>query len=155
AQYELFSPDSRQLAAGHRDGTISVYDLETGRLARSLPLGVHCKTYAFRPDGRQLAVAFASKVQVWDLKSGQVVREIPSEVMGGIVHLAWDPDGKILATANNSGVHAWNVSSGTQLHELAFLHMGGGTMVAFDPSGEILYSGSFYGGTCRLWHVRS
>ncbi|WP_406700878.1 tetratricopeptide repeat protein [Singulisphaera sp. Ch08] len=151
-QFELFSPDSRQLATSHRDGTIRIYDLATGRVGRTLSLGDHCTRYAFHPNGQQIAVAQASKVQVWDLVTGQATHEF---AFGGAVHLAWDPDGRVIATASNNEIHLWNANTGAVMHRSPLSHRGGGILLAFDPSGEILYSGSHWFGTSRLWHVQT
>lgn len=151
-QFDLFSPDSRQLAISHRDGTIRIYDLETGLVARTLPVGAHCTRYVFHPNGRQIAVAQASQVQVWDLETCQATDAFK---FGGAVHLAWDPDGRVVATASNNEISLWNAHTGTVIHRSPLSHRGGGILLAFDPSGEILYSGSYWSGTSRLWHVQT
>jgi len=59
------------------------------------------------PDGRQIACLDKKGIQIVDLASRQVVRQIPR---GGVVQqLVWSPDGKRFAgTANGLGV-AWTV----------------------------------------------
>jgi hypothetical protein len=70
----LFSPDSRRMILTRlRDGSLRVYDLEAGRLARSIPLGEFTEFCAFHPGGRLLAVGLRRTIQVWDLESGRPV----------------------------------------------------------------------------------
>ncbi|MEN6336315.1 MAG: hypothetical protein ABFE01_18835 [Phycisphaerales bacterium] len=59
------------------------------------------------PDGRQIACLDRKGIQIVDLASRQVVRQIPR---GGVVQqLVWSPDGKrFVGTANGLGV-AWTV----------------------------------------------
>ncbi len=149
----LFSPDSRRMIVPRAgDKTLRVYDLEAGRLARSIPLGEFVECGVFHPGSRLLAVGLRETIQVWDIESGrQVGRAFPHQ--GGRWPQAWSPDGSILVTCAGEDTLLWSMPDGELLHRLT--HRGGGKAVAFDPSGEILYTGSGWVPSLRLWHART
>jgi WD40 repeat protein len=150
----LFSPDSRRMILPRAgDKTLRVYDLEAGRLARSISLGEFVEYGVFHPGSRLVAVGLRETIQVWDIESGhQVGRTFPH--LGAKRPLAWSPDGSMLVTCPGSDdLRVWSMPDGGLLHRLT--HRGGGTMAAFDPSGEILYTGSSWVPSLRLWHART
>jgi WD40 repeat protein len=101
------SPDGKQLATGGIDGTVRVWDVETGKLARAL-IGHQYYVYglSWSPDGHTLASAgsYDATIRLWDTRSGhplRVIKGLPSYV----VQVAWSPDGKsLLAAGGESGI---------------------------------------------------
>jgi hypothetical protein len=92
-----FSPDSRQCAIGHANGSISLYDLSSGQPPRQLPGSERAAFFAFDPKGRRLAVACGKSVEIRDLDTGKAVA-LPQPVPA--YNLAWHSDGKTLAVAS-------------------------------------------------------
>jgi WD40 repeat protein len=101
-----FSPDGAFLASARRyttgDGLaldeVRVYDLTTGRLARTLD---RCHAFDFSPDGRQLAVLSRSKCVVY------LVREWSKETLvgplGGAVNVSFTATGQSLVGVLRDG----------------------------------------------------
>jgi len=80
----VVSPDGRRIAALSQEWQVAVWDVGGPGCDRLLwvfdgPHGFIADhaALAFRPDGRQLAVATGREARLWDLDSGEVVRSWP------------------------------------------------------------------------------
>jgi serine/threonine protein kinase/WD40 repeat protein len=150
----LFSADSRLAAAVGPDGSISVWDLRTGREIQCLRTGNIPNAIAIHPNGLQIAVADDNHmgVVIWDIKSGRKATELLAGDSGSVSGLAWHPDGGRLALgfrAPTSHVEVWDVATRRILATLEG-HVEDVTVMAFHPSRDILVSQS-HDGTNRLW----
>jgi WD40 repeat protein/tRNA A-37 threonylcarbamoyl transferase component Bud32 len=160
-----FAADGRTLVARLRDGAVVVIDLPSGRERHRFQPGTSVEGVllhpgrrgageglALHPGGRLLAVSSTEppRVQVCDLETGRVLRELPhpEQVPG----LAWAPDGRLLAaTCNDNRIHLWDGLSGKKEGELVG-HRWGGQDLEFDPTGRWLASFG-WDMTLRFWDV--
>ncbi|MDA1231674.1 MAG: hypothetical protein O2856_12950, partial [Planctomycetota bacterium] len=73
-----FTPDGRQLVSGCHDSEIRVWELETGKLTRTI--SGHrgsVNDFDFSPDGKLLASSSSDRsVRVWDFESGQLLASL-------------------------------------------------------------------------------
>jgi serine/threonine protein kinase/WD40 repeat protein/tetratricopeptide (TPR) repeat protein len=148
-QATAFRPDSRQVAFGHMDGTVSVYDTGTGKQLHRLKAapGV-ISMVAFHPRLPQLAAVNDSEVFIWDTGTGRLLRRLrPS---GGAGSLAWHPRGHRLAIGGNSNIQLWDVERGQLVTEPWRLYNSGGLVVAFNHAGDVVAS-TDWGKGLRLW----
>jgi serine/threonine protein kinase/WD40 repeat protein len=148
-----FSPDSRQFALALPDGSLSVYDLPSGRQVKKLGAGPHATSLDFNPKARQLAVCHAAGVQIRDLDTGSVLAELAQVTQPGI-NVAWHPNGKSLAAVGSDrNIYIWDVATRKQLARLEG-HKGAGIACAFNHAGDLLAS-RCWDGLFRLWDPRT
>ncbi len=105
---------------------------------------------AWSPDGRQLAVASAIGLFLYD---ADTLKEIHQMAKTSITRVAFAPDGATLASVSMYDTigRLWQAADGKLLHTFNG-HTGGVWSVAFAPDGATLASGS-WDTTVRLWRV--
>jgi WD40 repeat protein len=123
------SPDGKWVATGTTTGTIHdgpeghvenkdpvrIWNLETGKLVKELPVQSRVWSLAFSRDGKYL---FGAKSQihtnltlaVWDIKSGKMVQEVKNDP--GPTNLAVSPDGRRLAAACDNKLSIYEITEG-------------------------------------------
>lgn len=156
-----FSPDGRIVAAGGCNSDVSLYEVKTGLLLRTLvwdgyrpSRGEYQSTdryayAAFSPDGAIIALAVQDgNVILWDAQTGQQLRSLVEMDLewitaGYTMPAAFSPDGKLFVS--NSATERGDaittvlriVETGQELHVLGFgvNHL---QDVAFSPDGRML-----------------
>jgi WD40 repeat protein len=148
-----FSPDSRQLAVGHADGSLGLYDLARGRELRRLAAGTRPLRLRFDPGGRRLAVAGPDRTQVRDLETGKLLWE-HAQPWDNLPWVEWHPDGRVVATAGGDRVISlWDTVADRAVARLEG-HKGPGVYFTFNHAGDLLAS-TDWGGILRLWDPRT
>jgi eukaryotic-like serine/threonine-protein kinase len=144
-----FDPESGAIALGRADNSVVIYDLNSERPRRAIPLPDKAQELRFDPTGRRLAACSRNMgVVLFDRRDGQSVGTLvhPS----GVLDMAWHPDGERLAAAcADYRVYLWNVST-ARLETVLSGHQAEVTRVMFTHEGDLLASGS-WDGTLRLW----
>jgi eukaryotic-like serine/threonine-protein kinase len=141
-----FHADGRQLAVGHADASISVYDLASGQRTQRIKVGAEPIHLAYHPSDIRLAVASARGVCIFAGTTGQELHHWPHAANC----VAWNPDGRRIATGGmDQKIHFWDAASGRET--ITPLEHGiGGLHVAFNHSGNRLLSKGWSGQTL-LW----
>jgi WD40 repeat protein len=108
------SPDGRFIVSGSWDCTVKVWELESGRLLRSLEGHTDgVRAVAVSPDGRFIVSGSDDRtVKVWELESGRLLRSLEGHT-GGVRAVAVSPDGRfIISGSDDHTIRAWDPESG-------------------------------------------
>jgi WD40 repeat protein/transcriptional regulator with XRE-family HTH domain len=151
-----FSPEERLLASGSFDGSVKLWDVESGALLWS---GWHTGAVVclvFATDGQQIAsCGDDATIRLWDLQSGRQLQTLPHP--NPVLSLAWSPDGRRLATGSSDGqIRFWEIGHSGPATCVQTLtgHSNRVLGLAFAPDGSTLASAS-WDGTVKLWDAES
>lgn len=109
-------PDGSQIATPSIDGTIHIWDANTGVLLKTLIGNSDYKDItdaAWNPaiNLNQLATSSADgSLQLWDIDTGQLLSELRPP-NAAFTSLAWNPTGALLAVASTWNIYIYNPSS--------------------------------------------
>jgi WD40 repeat protein len=147
-----FSTDGELLATGTIDGTIQLWDWETGEEQSTLIAPASITAIHFSPDEQTLVVASSEgKVQVWNWQTQEEISTF--DIPGLVLSLRFSPQRETLAIGLVDGtVQVWNWQTGEK--EAEFRVPGQVISLGFSASGETLAVG-LTNGTIQLWQWRS
>src|SRR4029077_11129711 len=120
-----FSPDGRLIASGSYHGDLCLWDRATGKLVRRLAdsskVGLNSMVMgvALSPDGNTLAsnrtiwgTSTKKKFQLWEARSGKLLRDLDGNLFGAVCSMAFSPDGKTLALGTEKGLWLYEPATG-------------------------------------------
>jgi hypothetical protein len=105
------SPDGRTIATGDKDGSVGLWDFNTGKAISSLK--GHQGTVsglAFSPDGKLLATAsWDGTVAIWDIPAGRVLSRLIGHT-NAVIGVGFSPDGTtVLSRSLDGAVNVWRI----------------------------------------------
>lgn len=122
-----YSPDGEILACSSEDGTIRLWEPDTGHLKTNITarreteeVGRGVESVIFHPDGRTLVCINYSDdlIQFWDVDTGEHLRTInaPPDTTD---HIIFSPDGNTLVYKGDDGrIMFWDVATDTSIRTL-------------------------------------
>jgi WD40 repeat protein len=149
-----FSPDGQAIATNGQDGSVFLWDVQTGQGDRWIAHDAPGIAVLFNPVGQSLASSsYDQTVRLWNVSTHQCLHVLRGH-QGSIQAIAFDPQGQMLASgSSDQTIRLWEVQTGDCLRVLEG-NGGGLYTLAFHPSEPILASGSF-DQTVRLWNVQT
>ncbi len=162
-----FHPDGKHLVTGQQDGTIRVWDAQTGRALGNLGIPKQpLRGIAFSRDGKYLAsMSVDGEIKLWDAtrldaqqldgKAEPRVAPMRARSPGVCLNLSFSPDGRFLASGGEEyTVRIWDVETGREAHPPLRGHKEDIYAVAFSPDGRWLASAG-EDSTVRVWDCRA
>jgi serine/threonine protein kinase/WD40 repeat protein len=151
-----FHPNGGTFAAGRRDGSIVLYDLESRRELLRIPTGLVPHSIRFDSTGERIATVnpdASDAVQVRAVNDGKI---LASWAFSDAQHsVDWDPDGRWLAVGGRFGaVRLLDTRDASRSPRMIHAHDGEVVALAFHPGGRLLASAS-WDGTLRIWDLQS
>jgi small GTP-binding protein len=149
-----WSPDGRMLASSSSDGTILLWDAETGECLHMLE-GHKGEVWsvAFDPSGRMLASGGDDEtVKLWDSETGECISTLRGHD-NYVNCVVFNPLACTMASVSETVVKIWDLETHECISTLDE-HTGYINSVAFDPAGRTLASGSD-DKTVKLWNLET
>lgn len=156
-----FSPDGKTLASASWDGTVRIWEVQTGKNSVTLvnpdyKSAVQVLSIAFSPNGKTIASGdWFGAVNLWDLATNRRIVSFKGETT--VWSLVYSPDSNWLAVGcgNITGeIELWELKTRKKTRTFGKMHIAG---LAFHPEGKLLASCSIdtklYDGGVELWDV--
>lgn len=147
------SPDGKILASGNDRNTVSIYNLKSQELLKTLNGHKNViRSLVFSPDGKTLISGDGDgKIEIWDWQTETTKAEIAGH-SGSIWSLAISPDGKTLVSSSEDRlVKFWNLETGQLIRTLPKFSAPIFSVV-FTPNGEKLAIGSRE--EIKIWDIQ-
>ncbi|KAF5334716.1 hypothetical protein D9758_017351 [Tetrapyrgos nigripes] len=140
------SPDGTRIVSGSEDGTVRIWDAQTGT-AIGEPLRGHqdwVQSVAFSPDGARIVSGSDDRtVRIWDAQTGTAIGEPLQGHEHSVQSVAFSPDGaRIVSGSGDFTVRIWDAQTGTAIGEPLQGYEYWVQSVAFSPDGARTVSGS-------------
>ncbi|KAF5344466.1 hypothetical protein D9758_014162 [Tetrapyrgos nigripes] len=146
------SPDGTRIVSGSKDGTVRIWDAQTGT-AIGEPLQGHedwVQSVAFSPDGARIVSGSDDRtVRIWDAQTGTAIGEPLQGHEDWVQSVAFSPDGaRIVSGSRDFTVRIWDAQTGTAIGEPLQAHEHRVQSVAFSPDGARIVS-------VRIWDAQT
>jgi WD40 repeat protein len=149
----VFSPDDTLIASGSENGTVRVWDMETGEFQHVFTLSGEYPAWfvSFSPDSTKIIASNLDRiVSVWDTAKGETLFTIVQHE-SPVTNVYFSPDGEYIVTGSLDGeIHFWDAITGDHIRTLEG-HTGLIGAITFSPDGTQIISGNHLSGMVQIW----
>ncbi len=124
------SSNQKQLLSGSEDGTMRLWDVNSGKelISYSGHFGAIQQATFFHSDERILSIAEQNTAKIWDTKKGTVLFELIGHE-DNIKKFVISPDEKIIITTSEDGaINAWDAATGHLINSKNYFNWGPETL---------------------------
>jgi WD40 repeat protein len=150
----VFSADGKRVISGSDDGSLRIWDAQTGMPARKIFAGHNAVcSVAVSNDGTHIAAGSTDNtIKIWNVDTGKQVGNPLQGHTGDVASVVFSPDGKhIVSGSADATIVIWDAETGEQLRTL----QGHGSLVrSVTTDGKYIVSGS-NDSTVRIWHFET
>jgi WD40 repeat protein/uncharacterized caspase-like protein len=153
-----FSPDGKLIATTDIDGSITIWDVEAGKV-KKIEAHETALSVAFSPDGNILVSSGQDKespIKFWDVKTWKLINFLKGHQENGLNTIrvwsaVFSPNGKLLATSGfDNTVRLWDWENKRIVHTVGgFKELN--RAIAFSPDGKMLATTG--DNRIRLWSI--
>ena len=150
-----FAPHGNTIASGSSDGTIRLWDANSGRNIHTLTGHTESVlSVAFAPHGNTIASgSYGDTIRLWDVNTGRHLRTLTGHT-DAVWSVAFSPDANTIASGSrDETIRLWDANTGRYIRTLTG-HTSEVNSVAFSPHGSTIASGSL-DDTIRLWDANT
>jgi WD40 repeat protein len=150
-----YSPDGKQIVSAGGDGTLRIWDADSGEVLRTLKgHSSAVNACATSPDGKAvLSASWDHTLRLWDAHSGEMLRSLEAH-SDRVNACAFSPDGsRIVSASDDRTLRIWETRSGAMLRTLEG-HSSWVSGCAFSPDGKWIVSASG-DGTLKIWDAQT
>jgi WD40 repeat protein len=146
-----FVPEGSSIVTSSMDGSIRVWDTQTGEELNRLDCETSVEAMDISPDLRLVAAARGKIISIWDVEAGPELQSFNHDAR--VLAFSQSSDGRKLATASDDGtVRIWDIEIQRELARME--HSSKVNAVSFSPNNDMLATGSS-DNTARLWDAET
>ena len=151
-----FSPNGKRLASAGTDGTVKVWDAETGQ--EKLIFTGHTsevRSVCFSPDSKRIVSGSGDRtVKVWDAETGQEKLTFKGHT-NSVLSVCFSPNDKQIVSGSHDGTaKVWDAETGQETLTLKG-HTSSVYSVCFSPDGKRLASRLCTDRTVKVWNAET
>src|SRR5262249_13445753 len=109
-----FLPDGKKALSGGYDGTLRLWDVDTGKLVWSVEAHKHVHRIAVSADGKVALTAGFSDFKVWEVATGKETRRFKPDGEGA-GNIGLSPDGALALCGDRKGLALWKTTDGEKV----------------------------------------
>ena len=153
-----WSPSGDRVLAYFADGTVRIWEVETGELLQTLAGHQGMVIQAlWSPDGELIASSGNEdgKLIIWNVDTGEALHIIPIGFEDkSVIVTRWSNDGSQVAVRGRGGAKVFDVSTGREILDLS-VPRSGTYVVKWSPDGTRILTTHVQDGTARVWEAET